>query len=76
VALRTCSEIVPFDSFCTGGALCMVCGGRAPNRCSGCKAAAYCSRAHQVRHWRDMGHKGECGTGAEAGMFSRAMVCS
>jgi hypothetical protein len=29
-------------------------------KCSRCRAAAYCSRECQVRHWREGGHKREC----------------
>ncbi|CAD6218078.1 unnamed protein product [Miscanthus lutarioriparius] len=38
-------------------------GGVADRRCGGCGAVAYCSRAHQVIHWRV--HKEECKRFAE-----------
>lgn len=38
--------------------LCQVCGCRAPNRCSVCKEASYCSKLHQKSHWRH--HKRAC----------------
>lgn len=31
----------------------------AEKRCSSCKKASYCSRGHQVEHWKS-GHKEEC----------------
>lgn len=38
--------------------LCAMCGCKASNICSKCKAVAYCSREHQTKHWRD--HKVQC----------------
>jgi hypothetical protein len=40
-------------------ATCEVCGHCAPNRCSKCKVASYCSREHQTVHWR-ASHKDLC----------------
>lgn len=31
----------------------------ATSRCGSCKIARYCSKAHQLEHWKE-GHKGEC----------------
>ena len=42
--------------------LCEICGALARNKCSKCKAAWYCSRAHQRDHWRS--HRHRCGTEA------------
>lgn len=42
--------------------LCEICGCFAPKRCSKCKIAAYCSREHQVFHWKES-HKNSCGNG-------------
>ncbi|ONM57288.1 MYND finger family protein [Zea mays] len=38
-------------------------GGVADRRCGGCGAVAYCSRVHQIIHWRV--HKEECERFAE-----------
>ncbi|KAI1418382.1 hypothetical protein F5Y13DRAFT_652 [Hypoxylon sp. FL1857] len=47
------------------GKKCAACGGaekegQALMRCTGCGAAAYCSKACQVRGWSEMGHKANC----------------
>ena len=39
--------------------ICDLCGCRAPNRCSSCQTASYCSRSHQKQHWKT--HKLVCG---------------
>ncbi|KAI0836699.1 hypothetical protein F5Y06DRAFT_101084 [Hypoxylon sp. FL0890] len=44
---------------------CAACGGAEKEglmlmRCTGCGAAAYCSKACQVRGWSEMGHKANC----------------
>ncbi|OTA70030.1 hypothetical protein K449DRAFT_380056 [Hypoxylon sp. EC38] len=44
---------------------CAACGemekeGQALMRCTGCGAAAYCSKECQVRGWSEMGHKANC----------------
>lgn len=45
---------------CSGVALCSWCGTwRGGKICSGCKIARYCSRQHQVDHWRT-GHAADC----------------
>lgn len=41
------------------GPLCPVCGHAAPMRCGRCKAQQYCSREHQVKHWKG-GHSTKC----------------
>jgi hypothetical protein len=38
--------------------LCAMCGCKATNVCSKCKAISYCSREHQTKHWRE--HKLQC----------------
>lgn len=40
--------------------VCLVCGGPGPQRCGRCKGPRYCSRAHQLVHWKH-GHAGACG---------------
>ena len=45
----------PHSTLCS---LCIVCGCRAPNRCSSCKTAAYCSKLHQKLDWKR--HKHAC----------------
>ncbi|KAL6040787.1 Programmed cell death protein 2 [Balamuthia mandrillaris] len=47
-------RFVPPSTFTT----CIICGAGAPKRCGKCKAAHYCSRAHQVLHWPQ--HKLQC----------------
>ncbi len=41
---------------------CSGCGKEASSlkKCSSWHVAAYCSRACQVRHWKEGGHKQEC----------------
>ena len=62
--------------------LCCLCGFPAPSRCARCRGPRYCSRAHQLAHWR-LGHKGECaaaggageaGAGGEAGAAPLALA--
>ncbi|XP_017461068.1 PREDICTED: programmed cell death protein 2-like, partial [Rhagoletis zephyria] len=43
-----------------GVQLCPVCGVRAPHRCGRCQKTSYCSREHQVLHWKRGGHKAVC----------------
>ena len=50
--------VVPADS-----PACELCGLAAPNRCSKCRTVHYCSRDHQLVHWR-LGHKVGCGAAA------------
>lgn len=38
---------------------CVVCGKPDAQACGQCFGAAYCSRAHQLQHWK-AGHKREC----------------
>jgi len=40
------------------GHQCAVCNEPAPKRCVQCKSIWYCSREHQVSHWK--GHKKQC----------------
>ncbi|EFN57855.1 hypothetical protein CHLNCDRAFT_143314 [Chlorella variabilis] len=53
------------------------CGEEASNlrKCSGCRAVAYYSRACQLRHWKEGGHKQQCvqlaAGSAEAGSSTR-----
>lgn len=44
--------------------LCVVCGYRGPFACSKCKQTYYCSKEHQVLHWKS-GHKQKCQTEVE-----------
>ena len=46
--------------------LCQVCGLAGPKQCGKCHTAQYCSREHQVAHWK-AGHKKECSTESAAG---------
>ncbi|XP_071963234.1 programmed cell death protein 2-like [Antedon mediterranea] len=41
--------------------VCEVCHGNATKKCSKCKLISYCSRGHQVFHWK-RGHREVCGT--------------
>ncbi len=43
--------------------VCCLCGFPASAHCARCKRPRYCSRAHQVAHWR-LGHKAECAAAA------------
>ncbi len=58
-----------------GGAppLCIVCDFAAPQRCAKCRGPRYCSRAHQLAHWR-AGHKNVCGGGGEGLLEARGLV--
>lgn len=40
--------------------ICEVCGFPAPYRCSKCKSIYYCSKSHQLFHWK-VCHQNECG---------------
>lgn len=40
--------------------LCIVCGAGGPKSCAKCHSVNYCSREHQVIHWK-AGHKKQCG---------------
>ena len=40
--------------------LCVVCGCSGPKRCAKCHSMNYCSREHQVIHWK-AGHRKHCG---------------
>uniref|UniRef100_UPI00358FDA81 programmed cell death protein 2 isoform X3 n=1 Tax=Myxine glutinosa TaxID=7769 RepID=UPI00358FDA81 len=44
--------------------LCAVCGSYGPTVCSCCRTRHYCSREHQVIHWR-AGHRGACSSQGE-----------
>lgn len=48
-----------------GERLCPVCGLGAPHRCGKCTKASYCSREHQILHWKVGGHKAVCGKEGE-----------
>lgn len=50
-----------------GVQLCPVCGVRAPHRCGRCQKTSYCSREHQVLHWKRGGHKAVCEGGGGGG---------
>lgn len=47
------------EKYCT---VCVVCGCLGTKKCGGCKKYIYCSRAHQVLHWKS-GHKLLCKEG-------------
>ncbi|OTF71754.1 programmed cell death protein 2-like protein, partial [Euroglyphus maynei] len=40
--------------------LCPICGLHATKRCSQCLKVSYCSREHQIAHWKKGGHKNKC----------------
>lgn len=42
--------------------VCSLCGNPAPFNCGKCRMASYCSKEHQVAHWKLYGHKVNCGT--------------
>lgn len=48
------------ESNCNLPPLCIVCGCSGPKRCAKCHSMSYCSREHQVIHWK-AGHKKYCG---------------
>ncbi|KAL0131936.1 hypothetical protein PUN28_000010 [Cardiocondyla obscurior] len=52
---------------------CHICGILAPNHCSKCKIANYCSRVHQVHDWKN-GHKYVCGTEANINNNSNSFL--
>jgi ankyrin repeat protein len=55
--------------------LCSQCGSPgAKKRCTTCKAARYCSRQCQVKHWKRGGHKALCPTAYAASLESLGMV--
>jgi len=41
--------------------VCSLCGNPAPFNCGKCKVTSYCSKEHQVAHWKLYGHKVNCG---------------
>nr|XP_046911423.1 programmed cell death protein 2-like [Dermatophagoides farinae]XP_046911424.1 programmed cell death protein 2-like [Dermatophagoides farinae] len=43
-----------------GQSLCPICGIHANKRCSQCLKISYCSREHQIVHWKKGGHKDKC----------------
>ena len=54
--------------------LCGFCGAKAASSgCSQCRAVRYCSRAHQLLHWK-AGHKHTCGSEAETNAEALAAV--
>lgn len=50
--------------------LCTMCGCYAPHRCAKCKGPRYCSRAHQLAHWKN-GHSRLCATNTNSGIASK-----
>lgn len=59
---RNLSYIVPFAGE-DRSSLCCNSGCDSPGtmKCSQCKVALYCSKAHQAEHWKMGGHKQDCG---------------
>jgi len=53
--------------------LCAVCGVRSPMQCSRCKKVNYCSRAHQLAHWK-AGHKQACSCNQKVKSTKRANI--
>lgn len=43
-----------------GNSLCQICGIKAPKRCSNCLKTHYCSKEHQIIHWKKGDHKKIC----------------
>lgn len=50
--------------------LCAMCGCKASNVCSKCKAISYCSREHQTKHWRE--HKLQCSGNSTSTSISKS----
>lgn len=40
--------------------LCKLCGVNGPHLCSACRKVYYCSKEHQIVHWKQLGHSKEC----------------
>eukprot|EP01134_Creolimax_fragrantissima_P003091 CFRG3091T1 len=40
--------------------LCVVCGARGSKTCGSCHNVTYCSRAHQILHWKHYKHNSSC----------------
>ena len=52
-------EVEKFSKKYPSPNMCVVCGYPGPNRCAKCKKTFYCSREHQLAHWKG-GHKKRC----------------
>lgn len=52
---------ITVEKYCT---VCIVCGCRGTKKCGGCKKYIYCTRDHQLLHWKN-GHKQLCKQGIE-----------
>ncbi|CAG5091470.1 Oidioi.mRNA.OKI2018_I69.PAR.g13063.t1.cds [Oikopleura dioica] len=52
-------EAIKFKNNYPSPNMCVVCGYPGPNRCAKCKKTFYCSREHQLAHWKE-GHKKRC----------------
>ena len=52
-------EAIKFNNNYPSPNMCVVCGYPGPNRCAKCKKTFYCSREHQLAHWKE-GHKKRC----------------
>lgn len=50
---------ITVEKYCT---VCIVCGCRGTKKCGGCKKYIYCTRDHQLLHWKN-GHKQLCKQG-------------
>ncbi|XP_063228563.1 programmed cell death protein 2 isoform X2 [Bacillus rossius redtenbacheri] len=57
---KTWRPDVTVEKFCK---VCILCGTKAPYHCGKCKTLCYCSREHQMLHWK-AGHKEKCSDGS------------
>ena len=52
--------------------LCAVCGGPGNKRCGGCHWRNYCSKSHQIHHWKS-GHQLECSSDKREGLKGKVI---
>lgn len=55
---------------------CAFCGGSGHLSCAKCNKVFYCSKDHQVVHWKFLGHKESCEKGDEAGQETEEKIKS